>query len=252
MEENVSAKDLSAEVPSYEYLRELLIEADGKVSSRRVLAEQLHVSTHTIQNIINGEELPDLMAPGTSKRRRYAWTRTITRIALALNKDPWELLDSVGIERNNAIQKIVQSLTDNNHAISDEETATPVDLLARGLLLSMRSNGTQGKNLEKALERYLRSHKTSPQRAGHEQLMAGEFCRSCMTSLEDRQNRGKSEELCKWCSDENGKLLPRNQILEIMTHWFMQWQTGIDIDEARRRADLYMQSMPAWAGSINS
>ena len=83
MEENVSAKDLSAEVPSYEYLRELLIEADGKVSSRRVLAEQLHVSTHTIQNIINGEELPDLMAPGTSKTH-FAPVRAATSIASSI------------------------------------------------------------------------------------------------------------------------------------------------------------------------
>jgi len=244
-------KDLSAGVPSYDYLRKLLLDADREASSRRILSERLHVSTHTIQNIINGEELPDFTKPDISKRRRYAWARTVTRIALALEKDPWELLVSVGIERETGIQNVVQSETDKKRSVSQETTATPVDLLARGLLLSIRGNGTHGKHLEKALESYLRTHGGIPLRARQDQLAKGNFCRSCMTSLEEPQNRGKSEEFCKWCSDEGGNLLPRNKVLEVMTQWFMRWQSGIDTDEARRRADLYMRSMPAWADSIN-
>lgn len=238
-------------VPSFGYLRKILVEADEASSSRKELAEKLRVSTHTIQNIINGKDLPNLSGEEISRRRRFAWARTITRISMALNEDPWRVLVSAGIKEDREIRTIVDEEKDkflrNNTASSG--AFSPMELLARGLLLSMDEGGKADRKLIAALKDYLRRREGTPRRAQRGQLDSGSFCRSCMASLAEPENRGKSDELCRWCSDEQGNLLPRKQALEVMTAWFMSWQTGIDIDEARRRAEHYMRSMPAWASS---
>lgn len=231
-------------------LREYLIEADGNCRSRKELAEKLHVSTHTIQNILNGDALPDFTLQEVSRRRRLAWARTVARIAYVLKKDLWELLESVGIVKEPEIESVVADELEKMEAqcSTDIRISSPVDLLARGLLLSISGSNSADSRLEKALREYIQlNHGQTSFRAGASQLADGAFCRSCMSSLDSDENRGNSEMLCRWCSDSEGKLLPRDRVLEIMTHWFSSWQPGISLKEAGRRADLYMRSMPAWA-----
>lgn len=63
-----------------------------------------------------------------------------------------------------------------------------------------------------------------------------------LAPLDDKYNTGVSDVYCRYCSDENGILLPGEKVLIIMTEWF-----NLTESEARRLADLYMRSMPAWA-----
>jgi hypothetical protein len=231
-------------------LRELLLEEDAKAGSRKKLAEQLGISTHTIQSILQGEGLPDLAGEEVSRRRKLAWARTIARMALALNRDPRELLGSVGLPTNDDIEGAVRSETEklSTHLPHRTVCSSPIDLLARGMLLSMEGTEAEGGRLELALRDYLGSREiVPPVRAGVDQLADGRFCRSCMSSLQEEHNAGPSEMYCRWCSDGDGALRPREQVLEVMSRWFSMWQSGISITEARRRADLYMRSMPAWA-----
>jgi hypothetical protein len=236
---------------TFALLRELLLAEDKKAGSRRRLAERLRISTHTIQSIIRGEELPDLAGDEISRRRKLAWARTIARIAGAMGRDPWEMLGSVGLLPDNELEGVVRSEAEKL-AIPDSQRSacsSPIDLLARGMLLSMEGTTAESGRLVQALREYLGSREmVPPVRAGGEQLATGRFCRSCMSSLEDTHNVGPSDAYCRWCSDDEGRLLQREQVLEVMTRWFSMWQTGISHEEAGRRADLYMRSMPAWAG----
>jgi hypothetical protein len=87
--------------------------------------------------------------------------------------------------------------------------------------------------------------------AGGEDLAAGAFCRSCMTSLSSEHSRGASDAYCRWCSDASGNLKPAGEVREVLTNWFMQWQRGISREEASRRVRHYMLAMPAWCGLEN-
>ena len=83
-------------------------------------------------------------------------------------------------------------------------------------------------------------------RADGADLYNGLYCHSCLAPLSDEEQRGASDLYCRFCSDDSGQLLPRSEVLQVMTEWFMQWQPSLDEEEARRRAGLYMSAMPAW------
>lgn len=72
------------------------------------------------------------------------------------------------------------------------------------------------------------------------------FCRSCSVSLLDRHNRGVSDRYCRCCSDEEGRLRTREDVHGLIANWMRDWQAGLSEAEARRRAGLLMQAMPAW------
>lgn len=59
--------------------------------------------------------------------------------------------------------------------------------------------------------------------------------------------KGPAEQYCKHCTDEKGNLQPREAILGGITKWLQSWQPGIAEEQAKARAELYMQAMPAWA-----
>lgn len=59
--------------------------------------------------------------------------------------------------------------------------------------------------------------------------------------------RGDSDEYCRFCVDEEGKLRPREEVEEKIAEWLMHWQ-HVDAAEARIRAKHYMCAMPTWAG----
>ena len=55
------------------------------------------------------------------------------------------------------------------------------------------------------------------------------------------------ENYCKYCTDDAGNLKSREEIQQGISGWFKSWQPGIDDAKAVKRAEAYMQSMPAWA-----
>jgi hypothetical protein len=57
--------------------------------------------------------------------------------------------------------------------------------------------------------------------------------------------KGKAEELCKHCSDDDGSLKSRNDVRNGIAQWLKSWQK-IDEREAMMRAEHYMKAMPAW------
>lgn len=231
----------------YERIRSRLLDLCGEGLSRRQLSEKLRISTHTIQSIITGKDLPDLSSSNVSLRRKLAWVRTVTRIAHALKEDPWELLGPLGVsDRTQVVRSVESELEKLESEDARPPAQTPADLLARGLLMSLPVSDRRSRTLETALSEYL-DRVRQPGRASSQQLFEGRFCRSCMAALEQEGESIGSHRYCRWCSDGEGNLLPRDEVLGIMTEWFRSWQPGLSSREAERRADLYMRSMPAWA-----
>ena len=73
-----------------------------------------------------------------------------------------------------------------------------------------------------------------------------QHCHSCTAPLSG-DFKGPSEFYCKYCADEQGNLKSRDDIHEGIMHWFMGWQPNITPEIARKRADLFMSALPAWA-----
>ena len=73
------------------------------------------------------------------------------------------------------------------------------------------------------------------------------FCHSCAAPLDNPEFRGAAEDYCKYCTDEEGRLKSRDQIKEGVIQWLKAWQPRLDDETARKRAEHYMKSMPAWA-----
>lgn len=71
-------------------------------------------------------------------------------------------------------------------------------------------------------------------------------CHACAAPLAG-EFKGQSDTYCKYCCDDRGRLKPRAEVHQGIAHWFKSWQPNLDDAAALRRADLYMQSMPAWA-----
>ncbi len=86
---------------------------------------------------------------------------------------------------------------------------------------------------------------TRPGREAKEKPGFPGLCRSCSAALDDL-HRGTSERFCRFCSDETGTLKPRAEVQRVIARWFQHWQGALSDDEAMRRADLYMQALPAW------
>jgi hypothetical protein len=72
-------------------------------------------------------------------------------------------------------------------------------------------------------------------------------CQSCSASLDDGVHAGASDRYCRFCSDAEGRLRPRDQVQGILARWLQDWQDGIPEPEAMRRAATFMQAMPAWS-----
>jgi len=75
---------------------------------------------------------------------------------------------------------------------------------------------------------------------------APHHCYSCSQSLQEHP--GPAPFYCRDCSDEEGRLLPREEVHALIARWMQWWQPDLDEEEARRRATLYMSVMPAWSG----
>lgn len=72
-------------------------------------------------------------------------------------------------------------------------------------------------------------------------------CQSCSASLDDGVHGGVSDRYCRFCSDEQGQLRPREQVQGILARWLQGWQEGLSDTEATQRAASFMRTMPAWS-----
>ncbi len=74
-----------------------------------------------------------------------------------------------------------------------------------------------------------------------------EFCHSCAAPLTIPEFKGSAEDYCSYCTDDQGNLKTREEIVEGVARWFMSWQRGVDQATAAARAERYVRAMPAWA-----
>jgi hypothetical protein len=242
MEVTMSGQIMPKALPEdYRNLWEALHEMDVRIGSRQKLASALKVSTHSIQRILVDGDVPD-MGGSVSRRQKLAWARTLVRLSFGLDLDPLQLLRKTGFVDETGLDELVES-----EMIKMKRDAVPASepsiALARVLSSVLdREEVPAGDSVRRALENFIDINQRMIElRASDDDLASGSFCASCLAHLED-----PSRSYCRWCGDENGNLRSRDQVLEIVTDWFMSWQRDIDRNEARRRAESYMNAMPAW------
>jgi hypothetical protein len=73
------------------------------------------------------------------------------------------------------------------------------------------------------------------------------YCQSCSMPLDTAEARGPSKAYCKYCTDEEGNLKSREEVKRGIVMWLKSWQEGITDKQALKRAEHFMQAMPAWA-----
>lgn len=74
-------------------------------------------------------------------------------------------------------------------------------------------------------------------------------CDSCSALLADGIHGGVSDRYCRFCSDESGRLKPRQDVEDLLSRWIGNWDRRLGPAEARERASAYMEKMPAWSGN---
>jgi len=72
------------------------------------------------------------------------------------------------------------------------------------------------------------------------------FCNSCGMPLAGENGKDYRGNYCIYCTDENGKLLPRELIQRGVAEWLKQIADGKDGDY-NKKAGYYMKAMPAWS-----
>jgi len=73
-------------------------------------------------------------------------------------------------------------------------------------------------------------------------------CESCDMPMQDASQHGGGDmnnAYCLYCTDETGKLKPREEVREGMIAFYMKSENKTR-EEAERFTDEYMKKMPAW------
>ena len=83
--------------------------------------------------------------------------------------------------------------------------------------------------------------------ASGEKCMACGSCGMPLERPEDHALGDASIALCRWCTDERGRLLPYEQVLDLNAGHFVKSQ-GVTPEAAKRMAAAMMSDMPAWKG----
>lgn len=68
-----------------------------------------------------------------------------------------------------------------------------------------------------------------------------------MDKPEDHGGGNPQNQFCKYCTDEQGNLMPREQVRAKMIQFYIQKQ-GKTQEEAEKLTDQLMGTMPAWKG----
>ncbi len=69
-------------------------------------------------------------------------------------------------------------------------------------------------------------------------------CYSCGMPLMGDNARGS---YCQFCTDENGKVLSKEQIKNGIAEWLSGWAPDDKSADFQKRAENYMKAMPEWA-----
>jgi len=71
-------------------------------------------------------------------------------------------------------------------------------------------------------------------------------CYSCGAIVQKMQPKEKA--YCEYCIDNEGNLKNRDVIKQGIAGWLSQWTPeDLSDEQALKRAELYLQSMPEWA-----
>lgn len=71
-------------------------------------------------------------------------------------------------------------------------------------------------------------------------------CHSCGGQLEVIGVNSKNSDLCQYCGDKDGNLLPREAVEAGIAQWLKSWAPVTDGVDFVKRAKDYMASMPSW------
>ncbi len=71
-------------------------------------------------------------------------------------------------------------------------------------------------------------------------------CHSCAITLKP-ENKERKSNYCRYCSDGQGNLLPREQVQKNIADWLAKWAPNEGAADFMKRAEYYMKSMPVWA-----
>lgn len=71
----------------------------------------------------------------------------------------------------------------------------------------------------------------------------GKSCHSCSMPLDEKAQGN----YCQYCTDEKGNLKPREEVKAGLTEWLSEWAPGGTKADFEKRAEHFMQAMPAWA-----
>lgn len=77
--------------------------------------------------------------------------------------------------------------------------------------------------------------------------MFDKFCQSCGMPISDETKNPSSEEYCKYCADEKGRLGPREAVQAGIVQWLQMFAPEKEGVDFMKRADNYLKAMPAWA-----
>lgn len=75
-------------------------------------------------------------------------------------------------------------------------------------------------------------------------------CQSCGMPMDKPEDHGGGDinnPFCKYCTDEKGNLMPREQVRAKMIQFYIEKQ-GKPQEEAEKLTDQLMAAMPAWKG----
>lgn len=71
----------------------------------------------------------------------------------------------------------------------------------------------------------------------------GKSCYSCSMPLDEKTHGN----YCQYCTDEKGNLKPREEVKAGLAEWLKDWAPSGTQADFEKRAEHFMQSMPAWA-----
>lgn len=73
------------------------------------------------------------------------------------------------------------------------------------------------------------------------------YCNSCGMLLTGEDGKDFRGNLCLYCSDEDGKLYPRELVQKGIAEWLKQISSTGSSEDFMKKAEYYMKAMPAWA-----
>jgi hypothetical protein len=73
------------------------------------------------------------------------------------------------------------------------------------------------------------------------------FCLSCGMPLFGQDGQEIKGDYCQYCTDEKGNLKSKEEVRKGIAGWLQSWSNEGDSVNYMKRAENYMNAMPAWA-----